>query len=107
MEAFLTSFNLPLTGAVRKVSAGHEPFKNPPCAVVAWLPSTSKLMAGEGGSRTHLSTCMDKPVLKTGRATGPYPPPYLSLAKLCLQMPRMQSSDVLVSDGDVLTITIL
>ena len=36
-------------------------------------------MAGEGGSRTHLSTCMDKPVLKTGRATGPYPPPSLTM----------------------------
>ena len=35
-------------------------------------------MAGEGGSRTHLSTCMDNPVLKTGRATGPYPPPFIA-----------------------------
>ena len=32
-------------------------------------------MAGEGGSRTHLSTCIDKLVLKTSRATGPYPLP--------------------------------
>ena len=81
-EAFLTSFNLALTGVVGRVSAWHESFKNSPCAVVAWLPSTSKLMAGEGGSRTHLSTCMDKPVLKTGRATGPYPPPFFLLLNL-------------------------
>ena len=32
-------------------------------------------MAGEGGSRTHLSTRVDKLVLKTSRATGPYPLP--------------------------------
>jgi len=32
-------------------------------------------MAGEGGSRTHLPTCMGKLVLKTSRATGPYPLP--------------------------------
>ena len=36
--AFLAFFNLALTGAVGKVSAGHEPFNNPPCVVVAWLP---------------------------------------------------------------------
>ncbi len=38
-------------------------------------------MAGEGGNRTHLSTCMDKPVLKTGRATRPYPPPLIRRQK--------------------------
>ncbi len=38
-------------------------------------------MAGEGGNRTHLSTCIDKPVLKTGRATRPYPPPEVEANK--------------------------
>lgn len=41
VEVFLASFNLALTRAVKEVSAGHVPFKNPPCAVVAWLPYTT------------------------------------------------------------------
>ena len=41
-------------------------------------------MAGEGGSRTHLPTCMGKLVLKTSRATGPYPLPDRNLRNICL-----------------------
>ena len=45
-------------------------------------------MAGEGGSRTHLPTCMGKLVLKTSRATGPYPLPYRNLRNILFEPPQ-------------------
>ena len=66
-------------------------------------------MAGEGGSRTHLSICMDNLVLKTSRATGPYPLP----SERCNDAVLLRLSDcpqptlVLLTYGDALGIAVL